>query len=255
MAGEPVRLAPGRGVTVLLDAELPWLSGPEHTPRLVGNVIGYDPQLERIAWRQRSLVRILPGLDVMRDYPTPEELLADPDQWLRGKNGISAGIVYSTALGKHKVGAGLMPAERARLDKWIEDALRPWFRRVPDLTRAALTSKPVLRAKVGPKDDVKRRLAEQQAARERRAALAAVLDGEPLEVDVVWQYSETRDQLITSLCELLGLPRVSSNDQVHWLWESGPLQIRVHATELGALGSALEVGKRSVQPGASSAVC
>lgn len=243
MAGEPVRLASGRGATVLLDAELPWLSGLGHTPRLVGNMIGYDPQLKRIAWSRRSLAKILPDLD-MRDYPTPEELLADPDQWLRGEKRISAGIVYSTALGKHKVGAGLMPAERARLDKWIEDALRPWFRRVPDLTRTTLKSKPVLRAKVDPKDDVKRRLAEQQAARERRAALTAALGGEPLEVDVVWQYSETRDQLISSLCELLGLPQVSSNDQVHWLWELGSLRIRVHATELGALGSALEVGKR-----------
>jgi PAS domain-containing protein len=250
MSGEPVRLAVGRGATVLLDAELPWLSGAGHTPRLVGNVIRYDPQIKRIAWRRRSLVRILPDLDVMRSYPAPEELLANPDQWLRGRKGISAGIVYSTALGKHEVGDGLMPVERARLDKWAEDSLRPWLRRVPDLTRAALKSKPVLRPKVDPKDDVTCRLAEQRAARERRAALAAALDGEPLEIDVVWQYLETRTQLITSLCELLGLPQVSSSEQVHWLWESGPLRIRVHATELGALSSVLEVGR---QPGKSRA--
>ncbi|MBV9141540.1 MAG: DUF3962 domain-containing protein [Pseudonocardiales bacterium] len=245
MSGELVRLAGSRGATVLLDAELPWLRGPGHTPRLVSNMIKYDSQLKRITWQRRSLVEILPDLDIMRGYPTPEELLVDPDQWLRGRNGISAGIVYSTALGKHKVGDGLMPAERARLDKWVEDALRPWFRRVPDLTRTTLKSKPVLRAKTDTKDDAKRRLAEQQAARERRAALATALDGEPLEIDVVWQYPETRDQLITSLCELLELPRVSSNNQVHCLWESGPLRIRVHATELGALGSALDVGKQS----------
>lgn len=130
------------GATVLLDTPLPWPEGPDHGHRLMTNTLGYDRRRKEIAWRRYSPALLLPELDIVRHYPEPMELFTSPEKWINGQRNVAAGIVYHPVLGPHEVGSGLMPRERAELDAWVDEGLRPLLRRVDDLTRVTRRNTP-----------------------------------------------------------------------------------------------------------------
>ncbi|QMU68457.1 pPIWI_RE module domain-containing protein [Streptacidiphilus sp. P02-A3a] len=246
-AGSSVWLPPGRGATVLLDTPLPWPGDHGPRRRLSVNTLAFSRSLGRAAWRRHSLVELLPELDVLRAYPEPTELITDPAAWLDGRNGVAAGVVHSTAMGRHGVGAGLMPLERSLIDGWVEACLAPVFRRVPDLERAHRRSTPVLLPTARAKDPQLRDARAQQRVEARRAAVRAALDGEPLLVDVLWQTEETRDELVAALREWLGLPGVGEARDAYE-WKVGGLRVVVRSRPLGGLGAALVI---DAEPGRS----
>ncbi|MFD4879185.1 pPIWI_RE module domain-containing protein [Streptomyces sp. NPDC058420] len=243
-AGSPVQLPEGRGATVLLDAPLPWPGADGPRRRLTANSLAFDRGLGTLAWTRHSLVELLPQLDVLRAYPKPTELIAEAADWLEGRDGVAAGILHSTAMDEHKVGAGLMPLERSLLDQWVEDALYPVLRRVPDYERAHRKPRPVLLPTSATKDPQKLDYRVQQRARARRDAVRAALDGQPLRVDVLWQTDETRDGVITALCEWLGLPKRTATEDGDYEWRVGDLNVVVRARPLGSLGASLEITRK-----------
>ncbi|MEE1738391.1 DUF3962 domain-containing protein [Streptomyces sp. BE147] len=244
-----------RGATVLLDAPLPWPDVPDPRERLIENAFDYDRG--RLAWRSHSPALILPDLDIVHSYPEPGDLLTDPEKWINGRQDIAAGIVYRPALGPHSVGPGLMPKERAELDAWAEEGLRPMLRRVPDLTRVTRHNTPSLLPRSGPAGDAATRDARRAAA--RREALASALDGSPLEIDILWQSPETRAELIAALPELIGLPpgrkdsdrkdsdrndgdrAAGDRTEETWHWRADGLDIRVRTGHAGALAAPLDL--------------
>ncbi|MCX4677805.1 DUF3962 domain-containing protein [Streptomyces sp. NBC_01433] len=231
-----------RGATVLLDAPLPWPDIPDLRERLIENAFAYDRSRGRLAWRNHSPALILPDLDIVHSYPEPGDLLTDPEKWINGRQDIAAGIVYRPALGSHSVGPGLMPKERAELDAWAEEGLRPMLRRVPDLTRVTRHNTPALLPRSGPVGDAESREARQATA--RRKALANALDGSPLEIDILWQSPETRAELLAALPDLIGLPpgrQDSGRTEATWHWQADGLDIRVRTSHAGALATPLEL--------------
>lgn len=241
-AGTDARPKRLRGATVFLDAPLLWPDADKRRHRLIENSIGYNPRLGRTAWRRHSIVDLLPDLDIMRTYPDPEELLASPEKWINGRGGIAAGVVHSTSMGTHKVKAGLMPLERAELDAWVEEGLRPMLRRVPDLPRATRATRPVLlRGSGSIKDEVKRAEVDTRRCQARREALTAALAGEPLEIDILWQSADVLNELVTRLPLLLGLPPAVKTRRSCWDWQFDGLDIRVRAKKLGRLGEAMKL--------------
>ncbi|GAA3458725.1 pPIWI_RE module domain-containing protein [Saccharothrix longispora] len=245
-----------RGVGAYLAVAPPWSTGHGHTPRLSNNFIDYFERGNRHAWRSRSTVELLPELDIVRTYPSAFELVSDPDRWLDGVDGLTAAVVHSNGLTDHEVKAGVGPTERARLDRWVELGLQPWFRRVTDLERTGHRAKPAIRpkprwTKVEGDDaatEARRMAAHAEAAREaalaRRAALGAALDGAPLEVHLLWQNERTRDKLISVMCDLLDLPELDVETLENWHWGTENLRIRVVARKFdSAEASALSVPK------------
>ncbi|WP_026421863.1 pPIWI_RE module domain-containing protein [Actinokineospora inagensis] len=251
----PIWLPEQRGATVLFDTPLPWEDQAGVQPaRLVGNTMEFDPRIGRVAWRGHSSVEILADLDIIRRYPKPEDVIAAPRDWLDGQGDIAAGVVHGTAMGTHKVGAGLMPGERALLDDWVAEGLRPYFRRVSDMTRAFRVNKPVLLPKV-PKKDVERRTAvELRAVSARRAALRAALAGEPLHIDVVTAYPETKEHLMRQLGVLLGVAPAGIDGAPSQHWSVDGLEIHVHLSEIESLGNALTSSSGSGAGTAADAV-
>jgi hypothetical protein len=243
--GSPVWLPEGRGATVLLDAPLPWagVDGPRR--RLTTNSLAYDRSLGMLAWSRQSLVGLLPELDVMRAYPKPSELVGEPVDWIEGRNGVAAGVLHSTAMGRHGVGAGVMPLERSLLDHWVEEGLSPVLRRVPDLERAHRKSKPVLLPTSPTQDQAKQAIRARDRIRSRREAVRAALDEQPLQVDVLWQTEETRDALVGALREWLGLPAGPGGTDGDHEWQSGGLRVMLRARPLGTLGAPLEVAREA----------
>ncbi|WP_239395263.1 pPIWI_RE module domain-containing protein [Frankia sp. CiP3] len=251
--GTPVFLPQGRQATVLFKAELPWMQDVDaSTPRLIANTMAFSSRLGQVDWRGRASVDVLSELDIVQTYPRAAEVREAPLHWIHGQGRISAGIIHSTAMGTHAVGPGLMPAERARLDAWVAEGLRPLFRPVPALTRGFNGNKPALLPRGLAGNAPKQNARKQQETQARRAALLASLDGQPLDVDIAWQYPETRDGLINSLRDLLGLPAdvVTEGPEQHW--QVGELRVHLRTAELGAIGSALEISRRDKQSRATA---
>ncbi|MFI1584886.1 pPIWI_RE module domain-containing protein [Embleya sp. NPDC055664] len=243
--GSPVWLPEGRGATVLLDAPLPWPGADGPRWRLTANSLVFDRRLGMLAWSRKSLVDLLPELDVLRAYPKPAELVADPVDWIEGRDGVAAGILHSTTMGRHGVGTGLMPLERSMLDRWVEEGLRPVLRRVPDLGRAHRKSKPALLPAAQTKDPEELKTRSRYRVQARRDAVRATLDGQPLLVDLLWQTEETRDELVAALREWLELPVGSGGADGDQEWHDGDLHVVLRSRPLRALGAPLEIARES----------
>lgn len=237
------------GATVLLDTPLPWPEGPDRGHRLTVNTLGYDRRLKGIAWRRRSPALLLPELDIVRRYPEPAELFAHPERWINGCGDVAAGIVYHPSTGPHGVGSGLMPRERAELDAWVEEGMRPVMRRVADLARVTRRNTPSLLPRSGARSEPGVR--EARMVMQRRAALAQVLNGRPLEVELFWQSPETRAALFSELPKLIGLgpgERVGADVDDTWQWRHDGIEIRVRARPAGPLADALPVSRDRRRP-------
>ncbi|MFK0135717.1 pPIWI_RE module domain-containing protein [Streptomyces murinus] len=237
------------GTTVLLDAPLPWPGGPDRCHRLMVNTLGYDRRRKELAWRHHSPAPLMPELDIVRNYPEPAELFAHPERWINGSGDVAAGIVYHPSIGPHEVGPGLMPRERAELDAWVEEGLRPMLSRVPDLTRVTRSNTPSLLPRSGAERDSGVR--EARLALQRRAALAHALRGRPLEIDVFWQSPQTRAALLDALPKLVGLPAgegVGPADDDTWRWRGEGIEIRLRARPAGLLADALPVSQERGRP-------
>ncbi|MCM3810757.1 DUF3962 domain-containing protein [Streptomyces sp. DR7-3] len=237
------------GATVLLDAPLPWPGGPDRSHRLMVNTLGYDRRLKELAWRRHSPALLVPELDIVRNYPQPAALFSHPELWINGSGDVAAGIVYHPSIGPHEVGPGLMPRERADLDVWVEEGLRPMLARVPDLTRVTRSNAPSLLPRSGAGGGPGVRNA--QLALQRRAALARALNGRPLAIDVFWQSPETRAALLAELPKLIGFPpgeRVGTADDDTWRWRTEGIEIRVRARPAGLLADALSISRERRRP-------
>jgi hypothetical protein len=147
VTGGRFQVPSNRGVGAYLAIEPPWPTGHDHTPRLSNNFIDYFERSDRHVWRSRSTVELFPKLDIVRMYPSALNLVSAPDRWRDGVDGVAAAVVHSNGVTDHEVKAGIGPTERARLDRWVELGLQPWFRRVTDLERTGHRAKPAVRPK------------------------------------------------------------------------------------------------------------
>ncbi|WP_405091674.1 DUF3962 domain-containing protein [Micromonospora sp. NBC_01392] len=232
---------------VLLDAPLPW-SDPteERTSRLIVNRVGWSRDRQRIDWRDHSVAGLLPDLDIVRTYPRADEVVAHAPTWIKGRGGISAGIVHQNRYGAHGVETGLLSGERSLIDGWVEEGLRPLFRRAPDMHRVREANKPALISKPAAKTNPAGHAeAVRKAIAARREALKSSLAGEPLDVDLLWQFPETRHALLSALAELLGFPTDVAGTEPDQEWRCEGLRVRVRTAELGALGAPLDVSRRA----------
>ncbi|GAB3487549.1 pPIWI_RE module domain-containing protein [Amycolatopsis cihanbeyliensis] len=250
----PIWVPRGRGATVLFDLPFPWQEDSHARQlRLVGNVMKFSLQEGRYTWRGHSSVEILDNLDIVRRYPKPDDLIAAPQEWMVGQGDVAAAVVHSTAMGQHKIGTGLMPGERAQLDDWVADGLRPWFRRVSSLSRAFRVTKPVLLPKVPRTDPVRRAAVELRAVTARRAALRAALAGEPLRIDIVTIYPETQKHLVRQLALLLGVDMAGFGDGCVRRWSVDGLEIEITLSDAGSLGNGLTAPRETESTDARAA--
>ena len=240
----PVKIGYRRSVSTYLLTETPWLQGGPGTGRFAVSQLCNGDAPDTYDWTRGGPEGMLKQLMFAQQFPSPAALQAAPATWIDGPGGVTAGVVYSTLMGTHGVGAGLMPRDRAPLSEWIAPAFEPFLHRVPDhrpskypVAPRNLPKKPTGNTPEE-KDEKKAQITrrEQQA---RREGLARILEGEPLHAEVLWQDTRTRDGLIAQLTEALGLDDQYTSDADQRTWRTSELTIHLRLEEAGDLAAPL----------------
>jgi pPIWI_RE module N-terminal domain/RNaseH domain of pPIWI_RE/MID domain of pPIWI_RE len=241
-----VYIPPGDSVSVYLAARAPWIEGaptPDEFRFGKGRLV-WRPR-EKACWAMGGPEEMLRRLTFATEFPDPQDLVNDPAPWLEGPGGITAAVVYSTAMGKtHGVGPGMMPRDRSPLMEWAAQALQPALVAVPDLVRSAMPVKPSnaparkLAARASTDDTAARE--RDAAASARRAQLARVLGERNFIVDVFCQTTTIREAIIEAAVEDLGLAGAEvPADLATRTWATGELDVQLRPHDLGDLGSGL----------------
>ena len=131
-----IRLPYTRDTSVYLSPTVPWLPGAPTSDRYAVARLTRDRRTQSYGWRYNGPAQILSNLALSQPFPHPEELLTAPQDWIGDGPGVRAAVVYSTHLGSHGIGPGLMSHQRSKIAAWAEQALPEGMRRVPRLTRA-----------------------------------------------------------------------------------------------------------------------
>lgn len=202
--------------TVYLRPTIPWLPGAPATERYALARLRRDRAADTFAWSENDTAGILRGLSLAGNFPDPEQLLAEPASWIGEGGGVRAAVVHSTRMGKHEIGTGFMPNQRAQLTEWAEQALPEPVVRVPDLKRgrgkgigAPGNRRPKPRTDEAQKTEL---LRETQARRANLAVQARIAGSAPqhsgpplVEVRLLWQSPEVRKEAVVQFAHALGL--------------------------------------------------
>ncbi|WP_262701882.1 MULTISPECIES: pPIWI_RE module domain-containing protein [Streptomyces] len=228
----------GRRTTVLLRPRVPWLPGAPATDRFA---------LARLAWAKGGHdwvgggpAGILRNISLTEPFPDAESILTCPGEWLR--DGMRAAVVYSTAMGSHEVGAGLMSHQRSEITRWAEQALPDKLRPAPALVHTRLSGSVPANPRRDPSQTEKKAAEERKRAEARRLGAAFALrcltpDADPgeipvLEASVLWQTPTMRETAITALAEHLDLKGDGGASEDAGGYESGPVVLEWEMPEL-----------------------
>ncbi|MFJ4097343.1 pPIWI_RE module domain-containing protein [Kitasatospora sp. NPDC089913] len=266
-----LRLPFGRRTSVLLRPRVPWLPGAPASERFAVARLEWNRAKRGIDWVGGGPAGMLGGIALAEPFPDADGILGAPEEWLTPD--MRAAVVYSTAMGSHEVGAGLMSDQRSRIVRWAEQALPEELRPVPELehTRRAATHRPA-NPRPKPSGEVAKASEEVRAATARRVGTAFALaalngadgtehsDGPPdrlpvLEARLLWQTAEMRDHAITALVGHLGLKDDGTRPTAEEYeaarpgapalleWDTAELTVRLRCLKLtGSLASDLPLG-------------
>ena len=257
-----LRLPYTRDTSVYLSPIVPWLPGAPTSDRYAVARLTRDWRTQSYGWKYNGPAQILSNLALSQPFPHPEELLAAPQDWIGDGPGVRAAVVYSTHLGSHGIGSGLMSHQRSQITAWAEQALPAGMRRVPSLTRTTAGSSTPANPRPAPQGKAAKEAENIRAARDRRIALAAAArfnageqpaviaatlngaDSQPSQpvvtVRLLWQTPSLRDAAISALIETLGLegdggaPARALAEEVHDSARPGnPVILQWSTAELG----------------------
>jgi hypothetical protein len=103
-----LRLPYTRDTSVYLSPTVPWLPGAPTSDRYAVARLTRDWCTQSYGWKYNGPAQILANLALSQPFPHPEELLAAPQDWIGDGPGVRAAVAYSTHLGSHGIGPGLM---------------------------------------------------------------------------------------------------------------------------------------------------
>ncbi|WP_338932296.1 DUF3962 domain-containing protein [Streptomyces netropsis] len=250
----------GRRTTVLLRPRVPWLPGAPASDRFAVARLGWSKGGH--GWVGGGPAGMLRGMSLTESFPDAESILTAPAEWLQ--DGMRAAVVYSTAMGSHEVGHGLMPDQRSRIVEWAEQALPEQLRPAPPLVHTRLSGSTPGNPRREPSKAAEKLAEERKRAEARRMGTAFALrhlfpdtdagDLPCLEARLFWQTPVMRDTAVAAFIAHLdlkgdgGAPEAEAvyENTVVLEWQTPELTIRLRCRKLvGSLGQNLPLAKGS----------
>jgi hypothetical protein len=236
----------GRRTTVLLRPRVPWLPGAQASDRfavarLAWDRGGYD-------WVGGGPAGMLRSMSLTESFPDADAILTDPAAWLT--DDMRAAVLYSTAMGSHEVGAGLMTDQRSKIVEWALQALPEELRPVPALVRTRLSGSTPGNPRQEPSKEPAKTEEERRRAEARRTGTAFALRQLPetpaadelpvLDARLLWQTAQMRDTAIAELVahlDLKGDGGVPASEEAYdgtvvLEWQSPELTVRLRCRRL-----------------------
>ncbi|MET9512721.1 DUF3962 domain-containing protein [Streptomyces flavidovirens] len=228
----------GRRTTVVLRPRVPWLTGAPLSDRFA---------VARLAWLQGGYdwvgggpAGMLRNVSLSDPFPDAGALLAAPAEWIQ--DDMRAAVVYSTAMGSHEVGAGLMSHQRSALTEWAEKALPEELRPTAPLVRTHLSGSTPANPRQDPSDKAKKAEANLRRAEARRKGAAFALSdlrsgvdaGAPpvLEARLLWQTPTMRDTAVAALMAHLDLKGDGGAPDASSVYDTGAVALEWQMPEL-----------------------
>ncbi|MFJ4903459.1 pPIWI_RE module domain-containing protein [Streptomyces sp. NPDC088727] len=228
----------GRRTTVMLRPRVPWLPGAPLSDRFA---------VARLAWLQGGYdwvgggpAGMLRNISLTAPFPDAQALLAAPAEWIQ--DDMRAAVVYSTAMGSHEVGAGLMSHQRSALTEWAEEALPEELRPTAPLVRTRLAGSTPANPRQDPSGAAKKAEANLRRAEARRKGAAFALGDLSSEVDVgvtpvlearlLWQTPTMRDTAVAALIAHLDLKGDGGAPDTSSAYETSPVVLEWQMPEL-----------------------
>ncbi|RKN08191.1 pPIWI_RE module domain-containing protein [Streptomyces radicis] len=236
----------GRRTTVLLRPRVPWLPGAPASDRFAVARLAWSP--DGYEWVGGGPAGMLRNMSLTESFPDAQAILTDPAGWLR--DDMRAAALYSTAMGSHEVGAGLMTDQRSKIVQWALRALPEELCQVPALVRTRLSSSTPGNPRQESSKEPAKTEQEHERAEARRTGTAFALRQLPaapapdelptLEARLLWQTPQMRDTAIAALVAHLDLKgdggapasEEAYDGTVALEWQSPELTVRLHCRRL-----------------------
>ncbi|MEV4439375.1 DUF3962 domain-containing protein [Streptomyces sp. NPDC049577] len=264
----------GRKTTVLLRPRVPWLPGAPASDRFAVARLTWDKGAHD--WAGGGPAGMLRSMSLREPFPDAASILTAPAAWL--EDSMRAAVVYSTAMGSHEVGHGLMPDQRSRIVEWAEQALPEQLRPAPPLVHTRLSGSAPSNPRREPVKALEKTAEEKRRAEARRKGVAFALgalfpDTEAgdvgelpcLEARLFWQTPVMRDTAVAALVAHLDLKgdggapetEVAYENTVVLEWQTPELTMRLRCRKLvRSLGQdlALPEGRRHSRADVTTAI-
>jgi hypothetical protein len=264
----------GRRTTVLLRPRVPWLPGAPASDRFAVARLAWDRNRKGYDWVGGGPAGMLRTMTLTESFPEADAILTDPVGWLA--DDMRAAVLYSTAMGSHEVGAGLMTDQRSKIVEWALQALPRELEPVPALVHTSLSGSTPNNPRRDPSEKLAKAEEERKRADARRRGAAYALrhllhDLAPdelltLEAWLLWQTPVMRDAAIDALIAHLdlkgdgGAPATGQDYDdatVVLEWQSPELTVRLRCRKLSqSLGQdlALPEGTRHSRAAVTTAI-
>ncbi|TDD84859.1 pPIWI_RE module domain-containing protein [Actinomadura rubrisoli] len=243
----------GRSVSVYLATATAWPGMSDVRSRLAVHRLRYDVADGRHFWHSIDRPELLPHASLISSPVNAAALCTNPMDYLNSSDGVRVAIPYSTSMGSHAVGSGLMAGDRVAFLEAIDGVLSGTMERAACWRRSRFADKPVnfqyrpgMPAKLS-REERRRRAEEErkkthaEITRRRRAALQAVLSKGTFTTHVLWQDPATRSALVKALCDVLGLePPDSDNGTLRWT--TPEIEVVLETRRSGGLCGGLDIG-------------
>lgn len=236
--GRSIYLPSSGSTTVLLRTRAPWIAETAYPPSFQSAELEWSYGRDGASgprW-SNSLPAILDLLRPGRTLPTPEKLVARPEDSLSGDP--IAAITFRNGITPiHQVMAGLSPYDRREIFERVVESSARILAPVEPLERAALRTSKKFAPKVSWKPSAKVKPGASDTLAFVRGRIAAACRG-ALVVDVLHQTDHFRDGVLRVLAASAGPLREAATGE--WTASTAELSLTIRTRPLGSLGDSLE---------------
>ncbi|MBH8567147.1 DUF3962 domain-containing protein [Nostoc sp. CENA67] len=246
---KPITYLPrNKETSVYLLTSVPWLEGLHNSQSFQVAPIGWgrlpSSQTEQgnsqYGWTWGSnLTALLDRLNRQHPFPTPQNIVDDPASALNLNDHPNAALVYRNGIKPaHEVEPGFGPVDRRELAEQIAELLQSEWEFVAAPERVKYSPKIPINPFL-PDTTAKKLNSEEEFQNQRCHAISKTI-GEQLTVEIWYQRSSTRDTLIHTLRQFLGISELES---FPYKFPNVNLTLNIQEYNLGELGDVLQLDK------------